>query len=398
MAEILLSPWHLGIDHISSDTNLPMGAVRDAINVDIDRSGTIQSRAGYYRALALAGAHSVWTSEARNSYCVSGGVLQSLSFQDGSLSATPLPYTLEADLPLSYQDLNGEVVCANRSEILRIRADNTVVRLGVEDPSPPALAVSAGVGGLDAGRYGVAVTFLRGVEESGLSGAAWLDVSAGDGLSVVLPQPSESDVTGIRIYRTGANGDVFYRAVDAPTGASPYVVGAGVLGRQTDTRFMVRMPGGHILRYWKGRLLCARGKNLLFSEPLRYGIFTPSENFVQFPHRILMVQPAEGGVFVGTKSGVTFLRGTTPSEWVAYNTGGEAPVAGTDIRIETSILKEDRDYGGAYAALWLAGNGFVVGTHDGNLVQAQAKRIRLPDTSGAGAAVLFNRSIIAAIN
>jgi hypothetical protein len=397
MAEILLSPWRFGIDHVSTDTNLPHGAVRDAVNVDFDRAGTVQSRAGYSVVQPLADVHSMWTSAASGqSYAVIGGALCSIQFDGVSLVSTSL-YGLENDEPLSYLDLNGDVVCANRAEILRIR-DGSVARLGVEDPSTPGLSQASQVGDLDAGKYGVATSFLRGSEESALSGAVWLDVSAGNGITVALPPPNDSDVTGIRIYRTGANGDEFYRAVDVPLGIASYIVGAGVLGRQADNRFMQRLPGGHIVRYWKGRLLVARGRNLLFSSPMRYGLFTPTEDFVQLPHRIRIVQPSEGGVFVGTKAGVTFLAGTSPSDMRAVATGGEPPVAGTDMRIETSILGGDRDFGGAYAALWLAGNGFVVGTADGNLVQAQAKRIKLPSTSGAGAAVLFNRTIIAATN
>jgi hypothetical protein len=398
MADIVLSPWLLGIDHVSDDTGLPHGAVRDAVNVDIDRNGTLASRAGYSIVQPEDRAHSLWTSGTEATYCVVDGELCWISYEG------PMPtldggaiYTLALDEPLSYQDVNGDVVCANRAEILRVR-DGAVVRLGVEDPSSVAVSEAAGVGGLDAGKYGVAISFLRGDEESALSGAVWCDVAAGNGLSVALPQPNEADVTGIRIYRTGANGDVLYRAVDAPLAISPYVVGAGPLGRQADTRFLARMPGGHIIRNWRGRLLVARGRNLLFSEPFRYGLFNPSENFVQFPHRIRMVQPVENGVFVGTQDGVVFLSGQTPGSWEQRKTGGEAPVAGTGMEIETSILGGDRDYGGAYAAAWLAGNGFVVGTSDGSLVQMQSKRIRLPDTSGAGAVVVFNRQLIATIN
>ncbi len=396
MAEILLSPWNLGIDQVSDDTALPMGAVRDAVNVDFDRAGSLSSRPGFSLAQSLPGAHSLWTSATGDSYCMHGGDLCSVTYDGSTLTAVVIA-TLESDDPLSYQDLNGDVVCSNRSGIYRLRGVD-LVRLGVEAPLSPVLAQSVTVGGLDVGRYGVAISYMRGTEESALSPATWIDVTAGNGLSIALPVPNDADVTLIRVYRTGANGDVFYYATNFPPSIGTVLVGAGPLGMQAKTRFLARMPGGQIIRLWRGRLLVARGKNLLISDPLNYGLFMPDTGFVQFPRRITMMQGVENGVFVGTADGVVFLSGQTPDTWDQRKTAGQAPVANTGREIDTSILGGEREYGGAYAALWLAGNGFVVGTSDGSLVQVQAKRIRLPDTAGAGAVAVFNRQIIATIN
>jgi hypothetical protein len=285
-------------------------------------------------------------------------------------------------------------------ELLRVDGDN-VRLLGIEDPGQAAVVTaSLGVGGLTAGRYAIAVTFLRGNEESGASPISFIELSEGDGLNITLPQPVATDITAIRVYRTQANSDVLYRCTDAPVTTS-ITIGSGPLGRQCDTLNMRQLPGGQIVRYWRGRVLVARGRNLLFSEPMRYGIWTPTENFVQFPHTIRVMEPVEGGVFVGTQDGVVFLSGETPEAWTQRRTGGKPPVDGTGIRISASQLGGERDYGGAYVAMWLAQNGFVIGTTDGSLVEPQSKRISLPDsqvTAGVGAMVVHERRAIGSIN
>jgi hypothetical protein len=216
-------------------------------------------------------------------------------------------YALRENAPLSYDDLTDGVVAGNAAELLRI--DTSVRSLGIEDPSarrvtplhqhlvgcPPAATASW--------LHSCAATMSRAHHR-------WrsLIVTEGEGFAITLPQPSAADVTAIRVYRTQPNGDVLYRAYDyAGRHCLMLSLGFGPLGRQCDTRFMQQLPGGQIVRYWRGHVLVARGRNLLWSESMRYGAWTPTDNFVQFPHRIRVLQPVEGGVFVGTQEGVFFL-------------------------------------------------------------------------------------------
>jgi hypothetical protein len=398
MADIPLS-WKLGIDNVSDESSLPHGTVRDCVNIDIERAGGIETRSGF-ASLSATRAHSLWSSPANgNAYAVIGGILSGITYNGTSLVTTSLR-TLRANAPLSFDDLTDGVVCGNMNELLRIDAAG-VRSLGIEDPAPP-LAVAAGSGGLSAGRYAVVVTFLRGNDESGASPLALVDVAEGGGIAITLPDPVASDITTIRVYRTQPNGDVLYRANDYPAGGlMANTLGLTPLGRQCDTRFMQQLPGGQLVRYWRGHTLVARGRNLLWSESMRYGAWTPTDNFVQFPHRIRVLQPVEGGVFVGTQEGVFFLAGQTPDAWELRRTGGEPVVEGSGLKIATSQLGGERDHGGAYAALWLARNGFVIGTADGSLVEPQSKRISLPESqvaAGVGASVVHERRVLTSIN
>ncbi len=157
------------------------------------------------------------------------------------------------------------------------------------------------------------------------------------------------------------------------------------------------MPGGDIVRYWRGRLLVARGKRIYFSEPMRYGMYSPREGFIQLPKDVRMMRPVSGGVYIGTEDGVKFYAGAGPKDLSPRDTGGKPPVAGTDTLVDA---EEFGDIGvkDEEVALWLAANGFVVGTPDGKLVEVQANRVRLPSgAAGVGAVVVSDRKAVAVV-
>jgi hypothetical protein len=370
--------WTFGIDHKSGKTALPVGAVTDAVNIDIDRAGGVNRRLGYSSLLAQAGCHDVWSSEVRgDSFAIVGGALCQVHVP---WSATSLQ-ALTQDAAFSYTDLNGEVVCGSRYDALVIKTDSTVRRLGLETPGAPGLA-AAGSGGLDAGTYGVALAYLCGSEEGALSRAAFVELTVGQGLSLTVPQPIEALPTAIRVYRTQANGDVFYRCGDIPLAMTTYILGVGQIGRQADNWRLERMPPGDFWCYWKGLLWCVRGSVAFHSEPLRYGLYDPKFNFVQFGAAVRLFLPVEGGIFVGTKDGIFFLSGSGPKEFSVRKTGGKAPISGTGIRFPASNLKDGT---GEYVAAWLASNGFVVGHSDGGITEPQSKRIALSGNVGSAA-------------
>lgn len=234
-------------------------------------------------------------------------------------------------------------------------------------------------------------------EEGALSAAAFVDVPEGGGITVNLTQPNEGLPTGIRIYRTTTNGEILLRAADVGLGLSTWLLGNATLGRAADTQFKGRMFGGDIVRYWRGRLWVAKGTRIYLSDPLRYGMYDPREGFLQLPRRVTMMRPVEGGVFVGTSDGVKFYSGTGPTDMTIKDTGGTAPVEGTDTLVSA---EEFGDIGikGKFVALWLAANGFIVGQPDGSLISKQSDRIRLPSgATGTGAVVVNARQAVAVV-
>ena len=389
MADVPLS-WKLGIDNVSNKSNLPQGAVADAVNVDIDRAGTLARRAGYAQVLG-GSAHDLWTSPARSeSFAAIGGALCRVRMPWASTSLHPLA----VDVPLSYDDLNGDVVCGSKHETLVIAPDLSVRRLGLEVPGAPGV-VPAASGGMTAGAYGVAISYLCGNEEGGLSSITFADLTEGQGFALTLPQPAESLPTAIRIYRTQANGDVLYRVTDLPLSITSYLLGLTPVGRQASNWGLERMMPGDFVRAWKGRLWTVRGRTIYFSEPLRYGLYSPRHNFVQAANPVTLFEPVEAGIFVGGRDGIHFISGTNPKDFNPVKLGGQAPIRGTGTRLLSALLGDDGD-SGQYVALWLAGNGFVIGRSDGSIVEKQRRRITL--SGAAGAVAVHGRQVTAVVS
>jgi hypothetical protein len=393
--EIPFGPYGVGIDNVSAEGDLPKGAVADAVNVEFNRDGRVARRAGFTQRLASSLVHSLWSSQDGRSYGVDDGELSRFRWNGSALSATGLA-TLEGNTAVSYTEVNDSIVCGNAAGLYTIDADDNVQRLGLQRPGAPVLAASP-AGGLHAGRYAVAVSFLRGNEEGPLSYASFVQVDTGGGISITTEDSSEA--TMVRVYRSEANGETLYRCMDVPLDGT-FSIGVGNIGRQADTQHLEQMIGGQIVRSWRGHLLVARGRSVFWSEPMRYGLYDPRHNFAQFARQVVLMEPVEGGVFVAEKGQPpVFMVGTHPKEWTQKRTSGDVVVPFTGVRVQGSQLGGDTT-GDTYVAGWLARNGFVIGSPDGSLREVQAKRIRLPEsqTGGVGAAVVHDRQIIATIN
>lgn len=379
MSEQLFGPWPIGIDNVSDPLRLPRddrGAVRalaDAVNVNVSESGDIIRRDGWARRLAVAGAHSIWSGKNATLAAV-GNQLVSVSVSGNTVTTTNL-LTLPSARPLSYTDLN-EGVLFSSNDFIGKYVGGVARQLGVEEPGA-FTASPAAAGGFYAGRYGVVVTQVDGTEESAASALHEVDVVEGGGIRL----SGLSHQLPLRVYRTDHNGDVLYRCADIPVGMTEFVIGAGALGRICETRHMARMIPGHIVRVFNGMTVVARGRSLYFSQPMRYGLYSPRHGFVQFPHRIWMVRPVDAGIWVGHAGGVQLLRGRNPGGFELVDTSGLPPLQGADAEIDSAALSGDFKTGTTHAA-WLAGNGFVLGMSSGQLVEPQANRIRLSGSSG----------------
>jgi hypothetical protein len=187
---------------------------------------------------------------------------------------------------------------------------------------------------------------------------------------------------------------VFYadQDVDLPH-AGAFLLNPGTpAGAACTTRHFVRMIGGKYLRYWRGRILVARGRNLYMSEPMRYGLHDPRHSFVQFPSFVTFIQPVLGGIFVGQRDGVVFLRGTMPAELEVVHTGAAVPVPGSSTEIAGEDMTGEFAQQGLKYAVWLGARGYTVGTPNGDVVEPQSKRLAVP-VGQRGVTVVHNRRL-----
>lgn len=301
-----------GVANRVAPTKLSPGYVIAADNVDFSDSETTMRREGFTQLAALSDAHSFWTStELPFGLVCAQGQLYSVH-PDGSLHSLVSGLN---DGEVDYQQTPLGVYWSNGVACGRIGADESVHPWGVELVPSFGLAPLA-AGGLDAGRYGVALAFASAsMEEGAATPTQFVDVSAGGGIQVSgIPAPQNAGTAELRMYVTAANGTELLFAGAAVAGTANYAIGAGRRGRALGrTQFCAPFPAVQHPMLAKGRLFGALGSQLIWTEPMYYGLYNPSKNFISLHGEpITMVcapESEEFVVYLGTDMHTYVLRG-----------------------------------------------------------------------------------------
>lgn len=371
-----------GIDNASQrDDALQVGGddpaifVREARNVTIER-GRASMRPGLRLVSALE-LSDVWQSPLHGDvFGRLGNEWVKINPSDWSYSAL----TTVGNGPLAHLVLNNVILAAGRDGLFQYDGTNAT-RFALD--TPPAPLVSVGAGSIGAGRYGLAVAWLRDGMESPLSDMEQVTVPADSGFAVTTALSMDTTVTKVRLYMTSRDGGELRRVGDYTAGAIS-VPSEPTLGAAAQFQYMQAMPTGSYPAIWRGRLLTARTNVLRFSEALAYHIHDPRHGFVQMPQRITFVQPVAGGIWVGQVDHVAFLSGDSPSGLSLHRKGARSPLPGSAVAIDSQYTGE-ASAGGEVTAAWLAENGYVLGTAEGGLIETGARR--LTGITGMGATV-----------
>lgn len=386
-----------GINNVAEDAALQRGGdapqlyVRDAVNVDITESGLPQLRSGV-RPVTTAAYRNLWQSP------LHGDVFGTLG--DQWVRIDPANWTHEAlatigEGDVSHEVLNNRVVAAGPAGLF-VFDGSSAQRLTFDSAAPPMVAALGG-GSLAAGTYGAAVAWLRGDLESQTSEATFVEVGEGGMLRVAFPLCMDPSVTGVRLYLSRQDGGELARAGDYPANAAPVDVPLlPELGRPAQFRHLSPMPTGAFLRYWRGRLLTARLNVLRWSEAMGYHLHDERHGFLQMPQRITFIEPVEGGIWIGQVDHVAFLEGATPEGFSVRQLASRAPVPRSSIRLPAEAVGAAAE-GGREVAVWLAENGYVLGTASGTMIELQAGVLK-GITSLYGSSVLAGRRIITAVS
>lgn len=387
----------LGVDVLSHETAVPKGAVRNATNVDIDRTGGFSRRDGYARVAASPGMHSVfYAAQKRWILVAKGSVLYRL---DGTTyEITPL-FDLNSADKVAYTEYNGNIYFANRTTIGWIPNDSADAR-AVGVPTPDAPTLSEALGGLTPGKYGVVVSLVdeRG-EESGASMFGTVQLPTGGGIRMSgLPQ-----ITGfqVNVFITAPDGDILRRAATFPAVFPSYVVAETPQGAQPDTQYLVPMPAGRIVQHHNGRLFTALGNVLHFSEPLRPHLHNPAYGVIVFSGDITFVESVSDGVFVADSRGVWFLSATDPTKFEQRRVSQHRAVALSSVLVPANYFEEDTIKTNAPAAVWLSTAGYIAGVSGGMCVELNADRVKL--ASGLSGSTTFllregRKQLVTAVN
>lgn len=395
MTSIKLTPLY-GINNVDEDAALKRGGenprvyLRDAINVDITPAGKALLRTGVHRVTESL-FRNLWQSPLhKDTFGTLGPDWVKVDPQ--SWSSEVLTTIGEGDV--SHEVINNQVCVAGPSGLFTFNGA-IVERLTLDTPAPPFVMTSSG--SLTAGTYGVAVAWLRGSLESATSSMESVEATDDSALEITLPVCLDASITGVRLYLTKPNGSELCVAGDyslnVPTISIPLLP---QLGRVTQFRYLSPMPTGKYLKYWRGRLLTTKANVLRFSEPLAYHLHDERHGFVQMPQRITFVQPVDGGVWVGQVDHVVFLQGSQPNDLVLIRRTAKAPVPNSAILVDADTVGSEVSQGGGATALWLADNGYVLGTASGQIIELQAGVMR-GITAKSATSVVLDRRLITAV-
>ncbi len=134
---------------------------------------------------------------------------------------------------------------------------------------------------------------------------------------------------------------------------------------------LVPLPGGSDIHYWQGRLLLARGNSFIWSEALRYGVYSATQSYVRFPEKVHWLAPLPTGVYVGTRSTVYFLSGSDPAKFTIRAVGGASAPGASAV-----YSPAHADAAGEYVALWFTSHGIAIGRQSGTVKYPQAERLK----------------------
>jgi hypothetical protein len=210
----------------SSDGNsISSDALTRCKNLRINQKGIAKTRDGSAKLNAAAIAEAIWWIEEQNGvrYSFAGTAIyrNESSIETGLTSAqwTATKYN-------AFNDTTQQVFALNGTDRKRIDGSD-VYEWGVEAPEDPP-SLSAGDGGALTGRFNAKYTYLRKVGDTVVyesnpspSAADYLTLD-GQSLLVSVTASADAQVTHIRLYRTEADGVIYYRDQDIPVAAFAY--------------------------------------------------------------------------------------------------------------------------------------------------------------------------------
>ena len=362
-----------------------------ALNIDISDDLGISRRKGFSAPVTASVDRDLWAS---GSVCLGVGS-NALKQVHPDYTVTTLRSGLTASRPLSYAVVGDRVFWSNGAELGCVQngANRT---WGIAPPGTPMLA--AGPGALAAGKYQVAVTYLRSDgQESGAARATTIELTDTGGISLTaIPVSTDPTVTYKIIYCTAVGGETLFRTGVISNDVTTFLIDEVRAGASPLlTQFLSPPPAGDHVAYWKGWALVADGARLYPSEPYSPELFDLRKS-VPFLDRVVMLAPllhkGTGGVWLGTGSQIVFVSGESPEKW-DYQPAAEYGVIPGTLAYGDGELLGDGSLKGVVLAFFATKQGLCAGTPDGTLVNLTQDRFAYSVQDRGAAVVRRHRGI-----
>ena len=353
-----------GINNVLPSHRLGDDALTVATNVDIGLTGELSRRAGYAEMLDTC--H-------KNLHQADGFLLATVDGGDliAMDAAGENRVMLSPSLGPSrvwYCNLPDGRTTFSNGLINGITDGATATTWGV--PVPESLGALTPVAGeLSPGDYQYQLTYVRLSDglESGPIYSGPTPVPDGGVLLQGLPM---LDGHKINVYLTSHNGEQAYLAGSTFTSSFSYLGKNDALVLPCRTDNLRPAPAGTVTAFWRGRVLVAVGPVLYASKTNAWELFDFRRDFKQFSAPITLIQPVDGGVFVGTEQELAFLSGTEFDK-LAYVQVLDGPtVLGSGVAVRGELVQRGQQGMGQGAAmLCIAGRGIVAGFSDGGIAR-----------------------------
>lgn len=372
-----------GIDNQNRETTLPAGAVRTALNVDIDKGGNSIRRQGTIRRITGTDCHSLWTDRAIDyALFVDNGTLFKLDFETALANAVA---TLQSNNKMSYCEFNGEVYYGNGADKGIVTNQGIYARWGLSlPPSPFAVGVQQG-GGFAEGQYQVTYTYydVNGIE-SGAPIATVVDVPANGSISL-MNIPQNPDAEGVWVWLSSAHGDVLFRALQIPNGTTDVTFGKLECGEPLDKQFLDNPVPATQLTDYKGRVWFSIQNFLFYTEAMAPHLYHPGHNFFVLPEQIIATMSVEDGLYIASSYRTWFLLGGDPRDMQLTMVNRKGVIPGTMLRAPAHVFGNAEGAFTGHVAFWWDTDGVpVIGGTSGRIKRLTDGSVELGNfTSGA---------------
>ena len=382
-----------GMDNVSDDESMssfgktPFVKLRDAVNVNITSAGRMELR-DTGTVVTEIPYKNLWQSPLHgDTFGTLNGELVKIDTSDWS----HLALNIQVQGTVNYLVVNNFIVISDATALYKYDG-LSVEKLTIGTPPTPML--NAVDGSLFEGTYNLAISWSKNGRESALSNIMTFEGEGG--IHLVLPYNYSGDADQVTIYMTERNGSELLKVIALPVITATFTVTNDKdLTRAAQFQNLSPMRTGKFLKLWRGRLLTADKNLLLFSQALNFHLCDERYDFIALPQRVTFVEPVESGIWVGQSNGVVFLSGSDVRDLRLVQTGAKAPVPGTALRVNSDLLGEAA--AGLESVVWLAENGYCIGTPTGNLIEAHANTLK-GITAKGGQSVRFDDRIVTVLH
>lgn len=343
---------------------IPEGGLVEALNVDIDDAGRIRRRRGT-QSVHTGRFHSLFQTSDNAVFVVRDGVFSKLNAR---MDTAPLLSV--GDEKLHYVQVGDRIYAKSTTQAFSFDSSGSVLPWGI--PHVPAFAVQSAPGAIFAGDCGVVATYIRTADgqEGGASEVRYVSTAGGILVSGI---PDLEGHTANVYLSTGDS--VFYLAATRVTGSTMLTSPVQRLGVPLRTFGMYPPVGRGPLAKSFGRVYVADGHVLWATEPHQFERVDRAAGYKVMESRITFLASVTQGVYIGTESGVFFMKGPFEDAKLTRIASVGAPdQTPQDIDVTYVLSGEKQGVG----VMYITDGGICVGTSEGEVINMTSKQFEFP--------------------